>query len=129
MTGAFAARASRRRFAAPQDDGDSLSAPVPRKFPIQIFKHLGQSHTRVRDLAAGFARVLRGSVGALRKQRAQGMPGGQCTRSLACKIKQAHERRHHGHTGFNPAFPAQWFYGLFRALPGDEFVLSPSLAD
>ena len=30
-------------------------------------------------------------------------------------------------TGSNPAFPAQWFYGLFRALPGDEFVLSPSL--
>src|SRR6266404_5201535 len=23
----------------------------------------------------------------------------------------------------------QWFYGLFRALPGDEFVLSPSSAD
>src|SRR5207249_640562 len=21
-----------------------------------------------------------------------------------------------------PAFPAQWFYGLYRALPGDEFV-------
>ena len=28
-----------------------------------------------------------------------------------------------------PAFPAQWFYGLCRALPGDEFVLPPSLAD
>src|SRR5690349_19833328 len=28
-----------------------------------------------------------------------------------------------------PAFPAQWFYGLYRALPGDEFVLSPSLTD
>src|ERR1700682_262727 len=28
-----------------------------------------------------------------------------------------------------PAFPAQWFYGLLRALPGDEFVLSPSSAD
>src|SRR5258707_6567688 len=25
------------------------------------------------------------------KQRAQGMPGAQCTRSLACKIKQAYE--------------------------------------
>jgi len=25
-----------------------------------------------------------------------------------------------------PAFPAQWLYGLERALPGDEFVLSPS---
>jgi hypothetical protein len=24
-------------------------------------------------------------------------------------------------------FPAQWLYGLYRALPGDEFVLSPSL--
>jgi hypothetical protein len=26
-------------------------------------------------------------------------------------------------------FPAQWFYGVLRALPGDEFVLSPSSAD
>src|SRR6266436_4646481 len=48
------------------------------------------------------------------------MPGAQCTRSLACEIKQAHERSHHGHTGVNPAFPAQWFYGLLRALPGDQ---------
>ena len=44
-------------------------------------------------------------------------------------LSEAHERSHHGHTGNHPAFPAQWFYGLFRALPGDEFVLSPSLAD
>jgi hypothetical protein len=34
----------------------------------------------------------------------------------------AHERSHHGHTGNRPAFPAQWFYGLFRALLGDEFL-------
>src|ERR1700694_3569640 len=34
-----------------------------------------------------------------------------------------------GSDGFSPAFPAQWFYGLFRALPGDEFVLSPSSTD
>jgi hypothetical protein len=26
----------------------------------------------------------------------------------------------------HPAFPAQWFYGLFRALPGDRAFLSPS---
>src|ERR1700681_2388225 len=32
-------------------------------------------------------------------------------------------------SGGTPAFPAQWLYGLCRALPGDEFVLSPSLAD
>jgi hypothetical protein len=26
-------------------------------------------------------------------------------------------------SGNTPAFPAQWFYGLCRALPGDEFLL------
>jgi hypothetical protein len=29
----------------------------------------------------------------------------------------------------HPAFPAQWFYGLWRALPGDEFLLPPSPTD
>jgi len=43
--------------------------------------------------------------------------------------KQTHECSHHGHTGIIPAFPAQWFYGLYRPLPGDEFLLSPSPAD
>jgi hypothetical protein len=57
------------------------------------------------------------------------MPGVRCTRSLACKINRAHEHSHYRFTGVTPAFPAQWFYGLFRALPGDEFVLSPSSAD
>src|SRR6266403_5188764 len=56
------------------------------------------------------------------------MPGARCTRSLACKIKQAYERSHHGHTGNHPAFPAQWFYGLLRALPGDPACLTPSPA-
>jgi hypothetical protein len=28
------------------------------------------------------------------------MPGARCARSLACKMKKAHEHRHHGHTGF-----------------------------
>src|SRR5262249_55897689 len=29
---------------------------------------------------------------------------------------------HTGEAGNNPAFPAQWLYGLCRALPGDEFL-------
>src|ERR1700722_12619284 len=33
---------------------------------------------------------------------------------------------HHGHTGNHPAFPAQWFYGFLRALPGDRACLPPS---
>src|SRR6266404_4826430 len=28
----------------------------------------------------------------------------------------------------DPAFPAQWFYGLLRALPGDQACLTPSPA-
>jgi hypothetical protein len=32
-------------------------------------------------------------------------------------------------SGGNPAFPAQWFYGLLRALPGDRAFLPPSPAD
>src|SRR5258706_13482541 len=42
--------------------------------------------------------------------------------------KKAHERSHHRFTGNRPAFPAQWFYGLLRALPGDQALLSPSPA-
>src|SRR5260221_3072832 len=56
------------------------------------------------------------------------MPGAQCTRSLVCDKKQTHEHSHHGHTGNHPAFPAQWFYGLLRALPGDQACLTPSPA-
>jgi hypothetical protein len=61
-------------------------------------------------------------------QRAQGTPGARCTRSLVCSVLVAHECSHH-RSPEHPAFPAQWFYGLCRALPGDEFVLSPSSAD
>src|SRR3954470_1052 len=56
------------------------------------------------------------------------MPGARRARSPACRKKKAHERSHHGHTGNHPAFPAQWFYGLLRALPGDQACLTPSSA-
>src|SRR3989442_15502177 len=44
-------------------------------------------------------------------------------------VSEAHEHSHHGHTGFTRHSPRNGFNGLFRALPGDEFVLSPSSAD
>jgi hypothetical protein len=37
---------------------------------------------------------------------------------------EAHERRHHRFTGIIPAFPAQWFYGFLRALPGVPSLLA-----
>jgi len=48
-------------------------------------------------------------------------PRVRCDRSTRAYSPQVHRRC--------PASPAQWFYGLYRALPGDEFVLSPSSAD
>jgi hypothetical protein len=55
---------------------------------------------------------------ALFEKRARGMPGAQCTRSLvrAGGSEYAHEysqRRHRIH----PAFPTQWFYGLYVISP------------
>src|SRR6476660_3503266 len=42
--------------------------------------------------------------------------------------KKAHEPSRYRYTGEDPAFPAQWFYGLLRALPGDHALLTPSPA-
>ena len=60
--------------------------------------------------------------------------------SRECRVRAApavsrarlHKRkrtRAYRFSGGSPAFPAQWLYGLCRALLGDEFVLSPSSAD
>ena len=59
-------------------------------------------------------------------QRAQGRPGARCTRGLVCKMHKKKRTRAYRFSGGNPAFPAQWFYGLFRALPGDRAFLPPS---
>jgi hypothetical protein len=60
-----------------------------------------------------------------KNRRAQETPGARCTRSPACKGRK--------HTGVvttgspgHPAFPARWFYGFLRALPGDRACLPPS---
>ena len=50
------------------------------------------------------------------------------TEASRAKLNKAHERSHHRFTGVDPAFPAQWFYGLLRALPGDQACLTPSPA-
>ena len=75
------------------------------------------------DLAARRARSYALTMPS-RKQRAQGKPGAHDTRSRAqkCTRRTAGAPEH-------PAFPAQWFFGLCRALPGDEFLLPPSLTD
>ncbi len=54
------------------------------------------------------------------------MPGAKRTRSLACKSKKARKQVATS-TPVHPAFPhANGFNGLWRALPGDRALLSPS---
>jgi hypothetical protein len=46
-----------------------------------------------------------------------------------CNVHKEVRTRAYRSSGEHPAFPAQWFDGLWRALPGDEFLLPPSLPD
>jgi hypothetical protein len=47
--------------------------------------------------------------------------------AVSCAKLCKERTRAYRSSGGNPAFPARWLYGLYPALPGDEFVLSPSL--
>jgi len=64
-----------------------------------------------------------------RPMRAQGRPGARCTRGLVCNVHKEVRTRAYRSSGEHPAFPAQWFDGLCRALLGDEFLLPPSSAN
>ena len=46
--------------------------------------------------------------------------------AVSCAMCRGVRTRAYRYSRSTPAFPAQWVYGLCRALPGDEFVLSPS---
>jgi hypothetical protein len=54
-----------------------------------------------------FARVMP-EASRPRNQRAQGMPGARCARSLACKSRKHASKSPRSHRK-HPAFPAQWF--------------------
>src|SRR5258705_2844824 len=55
-------------------------------------------------------------ISALRNQRAQGMPGAQCARSLVCK-KTNTRVSHHGHTGTTRHSPRNGFTAYFALSP------------
>ena len=93
----------------------------------QAWRRTGEASTQLVLAARYGARVVHWSVRA-RKQRAWGMPGARCTRSLAWKSKKAHELVTTVAPD-HPAFPhANGFNGFLRALPGDRAFLSPSPA-
>src|SRR3984893_6899662 len=51
------------------------------------------------------------------------MPGAHCTRGLACNRQQVKTHTSIQVSGGNPTFPAQWLYGLYRALLGERIRL------
>jgi hypothetical protein len=74
------------------------------------------------DTRPGFA------IESPQRQRAWGMPGARCTRSLVCSVLVAHECSHRRRPG-SPGIPARnGFNGFLRALLGDRACLSPSSA-
>ena len=100
-----------RRFAS-RNDGE-----------LQRQSNLNQQ-TQLHDLAARFARGLLLNFLTLQRGRRECRVHAAPAVSCAKMCKKAHtsiqvQRRH-------PTFPAQWFYGLCRALPGGPGLLSPS---
>jgi hypothetical protein len=72
-------------------------------------------HPHLRGLAAQIARVLL-EVKPSEPQRAQGMPGARCARSLACKIKSIRVS-HHGHAEIIRHSPRNGFTVSFVIFP------------
>src|SRR4051812_32772369 len=78
-------------------------------------------NARARVLAAEFARALL-SVSPSSRTKGAGKAG----RRLAPEVRT--RKTHAGLTtgvAGRPAFPAQWFYGLWRALPGERCTIAP----
>ncbi len=127
-------------------------SPPPRPVPVQPKIHLALDCRIARAPRAGGSKKTSDSIfkkamryasafsrraGArvvsrtltLQEQRAQGRPGARRTRGPVCKncARSAHGSNHR-QGGITPAFPAQWFYGLLRALPGEpDFVVTVAL--
>ena len=103
----IAGRRTRRRLRFARNDGDGSYSNLQTA-----------SGMRVHVLAARCVRVSR--LVSPTSKRAQGKPGARCTRGLVCKVHKRKRTRAYRFSGGNPAFPARWFYGLLRALPGDR---------
>src|ERR1700680_4863991 len=62
----------------------------------------------------------------LKEQEGAGKAG--CALHPRSRVQKCTKKRTRAYrvSGGNPAFPARWFTGLFRALPGDRAFLPPS---
>src|SRR5258705_3135014 len=86
----------------------------------------------VENFRYGSAISRRGSPEVLQKvspNKSEGAGNAGCALHRRSRVQNCKKRtRAYRFSGGNPAFPAQWFYGLLRALPGDQACLTPSSA-
>ena len=90
-----------------------LDRPLSRAMTVKVWPQRAYSFSR-RDPPEVCTSL------SLIEKREQGMPGARCTRGLVCKFVRRKRTRAYRFSGGNPTFPAQWFYGLLRAPPGDQ---------
>ena len=92
---------------------------------LVLTHHPGMTATHTTAFPRQSARVMLESPAP--KERAWGMPGAQCTRSLVCEdgVWNAHEYSQRVHRK-TPGIPHATVYGLYRALLGDRAFLPPS---
>ena len=96
---------------------------------IRATRWLATTLTRFRGLAARCARGLH--LMSLKKRGRNAPPRGSRESRvpdapIAARVVVGSTRVSHHRSPEHPAFPARWFYGLFRALPGDRACLPPS---
>src|SRR5216683_2237699 len=63
-----------------------------------------------------------------RPPKSEGAGNAGCALHPRSRVQTCTKKRTRAYrfSGGNPTFPAQWFYGLLRALPGDRACLTPS---
>src|ERR1700680_2851465 len=68
----------------------------------------------------------RGFAGNFLTLQSEGAGNTGCTLHPRSRVQKCTKKRTRAYrfSGGNPAFPAQWFYGLFRALPGEPGFLA-----
>ncbi len=111
----------RRGFAGPRAHSAALALAkaASRATTIVVWRE-----TQVLDLATGFRPSFANSLSlsvrkGRRESRALTAPAAPC----AMRNENAHGLDRYSRD--IPAFPAQWFYGFLRALPGERRFLSP----
>src|SRR5258705_13753267 len=108
---------AKQSIAPSKERMDCFVARAPRNDGGELCIQFSDLSKDVNPRSRGAIRPRLAFISRPRKQRAQGMPGARCARTLVCDKKQTHERRHHGHTGTTRHSPRNGFTAYFALSP------------